>query len=69
MAAAGQKRKNESPPSQPIPADSTVGKFKTVATCKSFQTKMTGDPTETIQQKWTKTKMAKVLNLSLASLL
>ena len=53
IAASGPKT-NESPRSQPIPADSTVVKFKTVSTCKSFQTEMTAAPTENKNKKWTK---------------
>ena len=37
-------------PSQPIPADSMVGKFKTVTIGKLFQTEMTGDTMETVQK-------------------
>ena len=44
-AAAGQIFFG-SEPCQPILADSTVAKFKTVTTCKSFQTEMTAVPTE-----------------------
>ena len=40
------RKKIGSEPCQPIPADSTVAKFKTVSTCKSFQTEMTAVPTE-----------------------